>query len=405
MLFVASMISGGADSSVKVWDLESRIQGPSHTFRPFVAAAKGTHPQLHSYGLTSLSIYPFDPVPTRIITTSYDETLKLMQLSDAAITPVQTHNLGSKIYCHSVSPLPSMNQVIAAGTTSPCVRLVELRTRLDVQKLLGHTGPVLSVAWSPKHAHIVASASTDNRVLFHDIRRGGPGSILGSLDLDDPIGVTGFSIDNYGGREPYDPKARAHDGPVNFVRWTEDGRYIVTAGHDDRIRLWNADNGRNELVHFGPRIRVSRCDEAPLLLPPAGMGPRTEGVFFWPNDEYKGEIFELDYVQGKLGRVLKTPGLARTVASLTSNPHRKKTSGRINALAWRHNGSTGAGMEMYSAHGDGKIRVWGSRTQEDADQDVLDREDMEIKVADHKRKRDILDEIGAGLTEQRVRFT
>lgn len=399
------MVSGGADAGIALWDLEKRTTDLNHTHKPRAALTRGGHRLAHTREISTLSIWPFDPDPRAIITTSADETLKLMALKESSIVPVQTFDLAAKPYSHAVSSIQSMNPTVAVGTSSNAVRLIDLRTGLATQSLLGHAGSVLSVAWSPKHEHVLASASADNRVLLHDIRRGGRGSVFGSLDLDDPIGVLGSRIDSYGGRDALDVNARAHNGPVNAVRWTEDGYYIITAGHDDRVRIWNADKGSNELIHFGPRIRNSRFSEMPLLLPPANTLSRSGGILFWPNDEYKGEVFMLDYTDGKLVKILKTPEPARTVASVSRSATRKKTSGRINALAWRCNGATGAGAEVYSAHGDGKIRAWGSRTQEDVDQEQLEKDDIDLIDIDKKRKRDVLDEISAGLTGREIRFT
>ena len=34
------LVSGGADSSIKLWDLEENSQGSAHTFRPIATVGK-----------------------------------------------------------------------------------------------------------------------------------------------------------------------------------------------------------------------------------------------------------------------------------------------------------------------------------------------------------------------------
>lgn len=67
------------------------------------------------------------------------------------------------------------------------------------------------------------------------------------------------------------------------------------------------------------------------------------------------------------------------------------SAGRINALAWRGNGASGEGLEMFSAHGDGTIRTWVSREPEGEPGEA-----EEAEQADRKRKRDVLEDMYQG---------
>jgi DNA excision repair protein ERCC-8 len=59
-------------------------------------------------------------------------------------------------------------------------------------------------------------------------------------------------------------------------------------------------------------------------------------------------------------------------------------------------------MELFSAHGDGTIRGWVSRTEED---EMLDEETEEAEREEKKRKRDVLEEVYRGLMTPSVAFT
>lgn len=50
----------------------------------------------------------------------------------------------------------------------------------------------------------------------------------------------------------------AHNGRVNGLCFTGDGLYILTAGTDDRMRLWNSATGENTLVNYGKVCNESR---------------------------------------------------------------------------------------------------------------------------------------------------
>ncbi|KAE8150904.1 WD repeat protein [Aspergillus avenaceus] len=389
------MVSGGADPSIHLWDLETRGAELHHTHRSIASVTKSSHADAHTHAITSVSIYPFDPVPSTILTTSRDGTLKLSALEPAAITPVHTFSLDCTPYAHSLSSHTASPLLIAVGTSEKPVRLLDLRSGLSTHGLPGHSASVLSVAWAPHQPHLLASASTDNRVIIFDIRRGGHNSAIATLDMDDAIGLVPprCAPASYQSRPAFSPHGRAHNGAVTGVRWTSTGSHLVTAGQDARIRVWDASTGANTLVHFGPRVRNAvtshLAERAPLVLPKGVTAPGQE-TLLWPNyneHDERGEIFMFELREGTFIKQLKVPGL------ITARPQRGRstalTAARINNLAWRGNGAAGEGIEMFSAHGDGTIRTWVSRDEPDED---------EAEAEDRKRKRDVLDEIYKGFT-------
>ncbi|KAE8354539.1 WD40 repeat-like protein [Aspergillus coremiiformis] len=385
------MVSGGADPSIHLWDLETRGAELSHVHTSVASVTKSSHEEAHKHAITSISIYPFDPVPSTILTTSRDGTLKLSALAPAAITPVHTFSLDCTPYTHSLSSHPASPLLIAVGTSEKPVRLLDLRSGLSTHGLPGHSSSVLSVSWAPHRPHILASASTDNKVILFDIRRGGHNSAIAALDMDDAVGLVPphCAPPNHQSRPAFSPHARAHNGAVTGVRWTSTGSHLVTAGQDARIRIWDASTGANTLVHFGPRIRNAAsshlAERTPLVLPKGITGAGQE-TLLWANfneTDDRGEILMFELREGTLIKRLQVPGLLNQPRF-----HRRPSAlsaGRINTLAWRGNGASGAGLEMFSAHGDGTIRSWVS-------QEPLG-EPSETDETSRKRKRDVLDEI------------
>ncbi|PYH90149.1 WD repeat protein [Aspergillus ellipticus CBS 707.79] len=392
------MVSGGADPSIHFWDLETRGSDLKHVHHSVASVNKASHEDAHTRAITSVSIYPFDPTPSTILTTSHDGTLKLSALAPGAITPVHTFNLDCTPYAHSLSSHPSSPLLIAVGTSERPVRLLDLRSGLSTHGLPGHDASVLSIAWAPHQPHILASASVDNRVIIFDIRRGGHNSAIAALDMDDAVGLVHptSAPRSYESRPAFSPHARAHNGAVTGVRWTSDGTHLVTAGQDARIRVWDAGTGANTLVHFGPRVRNSvssyLAERAPLVIPRGVMAPSQE-TLLWPNfneRDDRGEVFMFELREGAFIKLLRVPGLM-TGRQQFQGRSSALSAARINSLVWRGNGASGEGIEMFSAHGDGTIRTWVSREPE-GEPDEAEEADR----VDRKRKRDVLDEIYRG---------
>ncbi|KAK5943775.1 hypothetical protein PMZ80_004784 [Knufia obscura] len=431
------LISGGADTSIRLWDLEAHPKHSDHEnedsendpYLPLSTISKAT-PNSHSHSITSLSIYPFDPTPTTLLTTSYDHSLLLTSITPSTLQPLHKFPLDFTTYTHAISPMPGASPLVAVGTAHPAPRLIDLRTALATHSLPGHTGAIYSLAWHPTKEHILVSSSTDGRILVFDIRRATPA--FASFDMDDSIGV----VDSL--RASMDYTARAHESPITGILFSHDGRKLISASQDQRIRVWDVASGRNDLVHFGPRIRNSREGELKPVLAPTGtngMKPSQELVF-WSNDDGRGEIFMHEMNEGTMLRVLKTKNVVQAAvktkgkrgkAGVGGNAVSRLTSGgRINSLAFRPVQSEeglGGAVEMYSAHGDGRICAWAPNVLEGLDVEEGDQAEQTGSGSDdeaprrkktkdevdaeksRKRKRDLIEGLVEGLTKRPVTFS
>jgi DNA excision repair protein ERCC-8 len=205
---------------------------------------------------------------------------------------------------------------------------------------------------------------------------------------------SGFTME--GGRRRRDT-GKAHSGAVNGLSWTDDGSYIVTAGHDDKIRVWDSTTGANTLASFGPTLKNSHLSALSLLpSPTATTGPGQETLFF-PNEH---EILMFELHEGRLLRRLKVPG--PTTAAVRSQTGNRTTRNRTTALAWR-----GAADGIYSGHSDGQIRAWCPRTRDDDDADTdeaLWNKGEYGEDEEEKKKRQVLDDVYRDLTRQKITF-
>ena len=437
------LFSGGADSAIRLWNLEEHAEDQTAlsptSITKYTPQATLTKSSLdaHTHALTSLSIYPFDPTPSTLLSTSYDKSLKVHSITPSELTPLHTFPLDFTPYTHTLSPLPDSPPLIAVGTAHPAIRLLDLRSGLSTHSLSGPNGAIYTLSWSPKQAHILASGSADGKVLFFDIRRAN--AAFASLDLDDAIGVIGTSTatGTHARRDLLDFNAIAHNGPVTSIQWNAHGDKLITSGHDQRIRIWDTLSGRNELVHFGPRIRNERQGELKPLLSPRGFHHPGQERLWWPNDDGKGMIFQHHMREGHLLKILRTEGVkiaevqqnAKRGASKASNLARLTSGGRINGMVWRVNARMGEGIEMYTAHGDGRICAWlpSHAAGEDDEADEIEEGKGKDKAVDlgssqlpvqaprpdildeveqrRKRKREMLEDMLSGLSRQSMRFS
>jgi len=439
-----SLVSGGSDGTIRLWDLEQcGNPTPGHIYRPVAQITRAdapapTHsassrrtttttttnrrdaptPGAHRFGITKLSFYPFDSAA--FLSSSYDQSLKLWATGSARLSG--SFNLSAKIYTHAVSPVAS-HLLVACGTQHPAVRLVDLRSGAAVQSLVapgaggGAAGAVLAVAWSPRHEHVLASGSVDGAVRIWDVRQAS--GMVGLLDQEDSLGIQagGWGVGDAAAAAAgvqrgrgIRASAKAHAGPVNGLTWTDDGAYIVSAGHDRRIRVWDAATGANTLASFGPTIRNGELGSVTMFTTPTGLSPPGRELLFWPNET---EILALDLHRGSVVSRLRGmgPGLAAVRARRGGE---RAVKNRVTSVVWRGAGGGGgsSGVVMggsnaaggvYSGHLDGQIRAWLPQL-EGADEEDEDNT-VEEQVEERAKKRKAIDDAFKSLMGRQITFT
>ncbi|KAH8685749.1 WD40-repeat-containing domain protein [Tricladium varicosporioides] len=381
------LLSGGVDSSIKLWDLTKLPTIPQYTLKPSAVLSRAT--SAHSHGITHLSFYPFDS--EAFLSSSYDHHLKLFATESQAVSA--DFDLNSIIYTHALSSIAS-HLLVACATQHPTVRLVDLRSGNNTHSLAGHHGALLAVSWSPRVEHILASGGIDGTVRLWDIRKSSPA--LGILDKEDSIGIT--ERDGISRSAVSQNACKSHGAAVNGITWTHDGRYVISAGHDDRIRVWDAATGANTLASFGPTLKNGHLSNLPLVVSPTSQVETCKELLFFPNEK---ELLMFDLHQGRLVKRLKVPG--PSMAAVRSRTGERNVKSRITGLVWR-----GQADGVYSTHTDGQIRAWLPKTPTEVDLDIEEEENKkrpaDVNTEAGQRKRQVLDDIFRDLTRQKISF-
>ncbi len=178
----------------------------------------------------------FSPDGQWIVTVSDDETARLWNTQDG-VEVTRTAPQGDALLCVAIS---GDGQRILTGSANNQaviwdVQKSEGKTELKAQLMLqGHSAPVTDVAFSPgedlngdgqineneSYGLRAVTASRDNSVIVWDTR-------IPTITEDGKPGTANQVL-----------TLKRHNRPVKAVRFSPDGRYILTGSEDRRAILW-----------------------------------------------------------------------------------------------------------------------------------------------------------------------
>ncbi|KAM2374097.1 hypothetical protein ACFXTH_043056 [Malus domestica] len=138
--------------------------------------------------------------------------------------------------------------LIVAGTQDVQVRLCDIASGAFAHTLSGHRGMSQNSQNSTFDAHLIHRKVDNHECCKNSLLTNGSGA------KHSPIGkgpVKGSMKQRlHPGMLSSQDRATAHYGAVTGLKVTEDGMYLLSAGSDSRLRLWDIESGCNTLVNF-----------------------------------------------------------------------------------------------------------------------------------------------------------
>ncbi|KAM7266480.1 hypothetical protein ACFE04_004377 [Oxalis oulophora] len=289
------LLSAASDASISIFDVQQHYPSSSssssdiHKHSSLVTIDKQQHQHdAHKFSVSSAIWYPVDT--GLFVSASYDHFLKLWDTNVTKV--VMNFKMPGKVYTTAMSSLATSHMLIAAGTEDVQVRLCDVASGAFAHTLSGHRDGVMSVEWSKSSEWVLMTGGCDGAIRFWDIRRAGCFCVLDQtqtqLGRRPPVlersvtnkalmtkstsasqssvikprgpqrksgikqsGGKGFIKQRlHPGTLSVQDRATAHYGAVTGLKTTEDGMYLLSAGSDSRIRLWDVESGCNTLVNF-----------------------------------------------------------------------------------------------------------------------------------------------------------
>ncbi|KAI9299675.1 DNA excision repair protein ERCC-8 [Cunninghamella echinulata] len=344
-------MSGGSDGMIYIYDLHTSTKNKCTKVS---AIANISKKDKHQYLVSSLSWYPFDMM--MFLSSSYDGTIGVWDTNTMEMAC--NFSLESRVYCQSISPIAT-HCLVASAAAEPHIRLCDLNSGAFTHTLTGHTGEVYSCNWSPNNEFILYSGGNDGTVRIWDIRRAN--SCIMSLDQDngvdkDPLGETNI----------------AHRKGVNGLTLSSDGKYLISLGLDEKIRLWDTQTGLNTLVNYGSYFRNQYKTNRQAVISNHHVWPP---LLFIPSDDQQVFVFTL--LDGLLAKRLKGAyGRVTCVEQRSSFQELYSSSSEGEILIWeapindQEESSSGSSGEMFHHDLDLEMDAWSESDDDDNERDL-----------------------------------
>ncbi|KAK4387605.1 WD repeat-containing protein ATCSA-1 [Sesamum angolense] len=247
------LLAGASDATVAVYDIERATDydgGGLIAKHKSLFVVNKQHEHGHKYAISSAIWYPIDT--GLFVTGSYDHHINVWDTNTTHV--VMDFKMPGKVYRAAMSSIARSHMLIAAGTEDVQVRLCDIASGAFAHTLSGHRDGVMSLEWSTSSEYVLKSSSTAQS---SSAKARAPQKKLANGNALKPHAVCRISSQVKTAKQRSHPgmlsshdRATGHYGVVTGLKVTEDGMYLLSAGSDSRLRLWDVESGCNTLVNF-----------------------------------------------------------------------------------------------------------------------------------------------------------
>ncbi|EKX47729.1 hypothetical protein GUITHDRAFT_106281 [Guillardia theta CCMP2712] len=347
------MLVGYANGGVAIIDVSEETVKD----KKFECALRIPQGQAHDFGVTSLAWYTRDT--GLFVSGGFDEVVKIWDTNKAEVA-IEYKTKG-KVYDIDVHKTSTLHNLVAAAN-GHVVSLYDANSGLRQHSLRGHQGTVNCVAWSVCEQYQLFSGGSDGTVVrmqsaktflspvkkrLWDVRQGA--SCLAFLSPEGKpwtsrraflaLPALPHKTCRKRRRTEHDGTASssskgdeaallAHAKGVSCLRFTPDGRYLLSSGGDERVRLWNPVSCELEIVNYGafPQARAAAYKKVQFDVSWSGK------LLFHP---CQNEVVVCDLASGN--RISRLRGHVGTVKCCVAKPR---------------------GEDLFSGDQDANILVW-----------------------------------------------
>lgn len=235
------LIAGSSESKIAIYDIYTESKETNGSTCRAVASLDKSSDGAHQFSIETVQWYPRDN--GMFVTSSMDKSVKVWDSNTLQVAEEFSFSFG--INCHHMSAIARKHCLVAVACDASKIFLCDLKSGSSSHVLKGHKKSVVSVCWSTRSEHVLASGSSDNRILLWDVRKAS--SCMASLDQHNGKGI---AISN--------SSTTAHNGHINGLTFSSDGLHLLSYGTDDSLRLWDVFSTENSLVNYGRVYNLGR---------------------------------------------------------------------------------------------------------------------------------------------------
>ncbi|KAJ3082717.1 hypothetical protein HK102_001496 [Quaeritorhiza haematococci] len=286
---------------------------------------------------------------------------------------IRAHNLG--VNAVAISP---DNRLVVTGSTDTTAKVFDLTTGKEVRELCGHTASLRALAFTPDGKQLV-TVSWDNTAKIWDMATGR--EVMTLYGHTDWVGTVAVSSDgrliatgsNDVSAKIWDRRFGAmlkefkgrHEGSVTAVAFSPDGRYLLTAGDDQMVRVCELETGQEVHALSGHKGMIFGLAVSPdSRYAVSGCGDETAKVWdlqsgkeVWELRGHSNVVFAVAFMPD--GKQIVTVSLDRLAKLWDVETGKEVLALTDHTMAIDAVAASSDGRTLVTGSWDGTAKVWG----------------------------------------------